>query len=67
MVLWRSRWALASAALVLVVAAAAAAPSRADAPPEGGTAFETGLSFDAAVAKAKAAGKPLFVDFWSDG
>ncbi len=35
---------------------------------EGAVAFEPGpISFADAIAKAKEARKPLFMDFWSDG
>lgn len=65
---------LALAALVL----ASALPARADektpaadggaapAVAEVGVAFEKGLSFDQGVARAKADGKTLFIDFWRD-
>ncbi len=62
---------LASLVLSLLAASVALAPRAiADEPkkPEAkGVDFASGLSFDDAVAKAKQAGRPLFVDFWSDG
>jgi len=57
---------LLAAALLFPLAARSGAAEESD-KGGGGATFETGLTFDAAVAKAKGAGKPLFVDFWSDG
>ena len=62
----RRSFPLLAAALLLPLAARSGAADEVE-KAGGGATFESGLSFDAAVAKAKAAGKPLFVDFWSDG
>ena len=59
--------AFAATALVLL-AGSLPAPASAGEEPGVAVAFEGGSpSFAEALAKAKAADKPLFIDFWSDG
>ncbi len=60
--------ALACATVALLSPAPALAGEEEAKKSEGAVAFEPGpISFADSLAKAKAAGKPLFMDFWSDG